>query len=46
MQHLTKALARTVQTDLSDEMSSRIPTRERLAKLVEDALPADIGKIR
>ncbi len=36
---LTKVLARTIQTGLSDEMSSRILAQERLAKLIEDALP-------
>jgi signal transduction histidine kinase len=39
IRELTKVLARTVQTDLSDEMSSRIRAQERLAKLIEDALP-------
>ncbi len=36
---LTRVLARTVQTHLSDEMSSRILAHERLAKLIEDGLP-------
>jgi signal transduction histidine kinase len=36
---LTRVLARTVQTNLSDEMSSRILAHERLAKLIEDGLP-------
>ena len=36
---LTKGLARTVQTDLLDEMSSRMQAHQRLAKLIEDGLP-------
>jgi signal transduction histidine kinase len=36
---LTRVLARTVQTHLSDEMSSRILAHERLTKLIEDGLP-------
>jgi len=35
---LTKVLARTVQTDLSHEMSSRMRAQVRLAKLIKDAL--------
>jgi len=36
---LTKVLARTVQTDLSDEMSYRVLAHQRLAKMIQDGLP-------
>ena len=42
---LTRVLARTLQTDLSDEMSSRILAQERLAKLIEGRTPLQkLGK--
>lgn len=36
---LTRVLARTVQRELFDEMSSRMLAHERLAKLIEDGIP-------